>query len=234
MKTNVLLDLIFPSRCAVCDTVLGWGEQEICGECKQKIKYLEQPTCFKCGKTVKAEEEYCYDCREKEHYFISGAAVFSYQYIRLSLYRFKYLGRQEYAHFYGGQMAYRMEEKRKQWKPDALLPVPLHKKKLKKRGYNQAELIARELGRYWGIPVITNLVVRSKNTRPMKEIVGTDRQNNLKKAFKLGVNDVKLNAIIVIDDIYTTGSTIDAVSKLCLESGIRNVYFLTVSIGHGL
>ena len=115
-----------------------------------------------------------------------------------------------------------------------MVPVPLHRRKLKKRGYNQAELIARELANYWGIPVITNLVIRCKNTRPMKEVVGTDRQNNLKKAFKLGTNDVKLNTIIIIDDIYTTGSTIDAVSKVCLEAGIKKVYFLTVSIGYGL
>lgn len=234
MKTKVLLDLIFPPRCAVCDTVLGWGEKEICGECKQKIEYLDNPTCFKCGKQVKEEEEYCYDCREKEHFFLQGAAVFPYEYIRLSLYRFKYSGRQEYARFYGRQMAWRMEEKRKAWKPDALVPVPLHKKKRRQRGYNQAELVAKELSRYWGIPVINNLVIRSKNTRPMKEIVGTDRQNNLKKAFKLGTNDVKLNTIIIIDDIYTTGSTIDAVSKVCLEAGIQRIYFLTVSIGYGL
>ena len=234
MKNSLLLDLIFPRRCAVCDTVLPWGEKEICKECKVKMEYLEGSTCFKCGKPVKYDEEYCYDCQTREHYFICGGAVFSYEYIRLSLYRFKYSGRREYAGFYGRQMACRMEEKRKQWMPDALIPVPLHKKKMKKRGYNQAELIAKELGKYWGVPVITNLVVRCKNTRPMKEIIGTDRQNNLKKAFKLGTNDVKLNTIIIIDDIYTTGSTIDAVSKLCLEAGIGKVYFLTVSIGYGL
>ena len=234
MKTNLLLDLIFPRRCAVCDTVLSWGQKEICEDCKKKIEYLDGPTCFKCGKPVRAEEEYCYDCRTKAHYFTAGAAVFSYEYIRLSLYRFKYSGRQEYGAFYGHQMTYWLEEKRRLWNPDALVPVPLHKRKLKKRGYNQAELIARELSRYWGIPVVTNLVVRCKNTKPMKGIVGTDRQNNLKKAFKLGANDVKLSTIIIIDDIYTTGSTIDAVSKVCLEAGIGKVYFLTVSIGYGL
>ena len=234
MKNNLLLDLIFPRRCTVCDTVLPWGQKEICEECKKKVEYLDGPTCFKCGKPVKSDEEYCYDCRTKEHYFTNGAAVFSYEYIRLSLYRFKYSGRQEYAVFYGRHMAFCMREKRKQWMPDALVPVPLHKRKMKKRGYNQAELIAKELGRHWGVPVITNLVLRSKNTRPMKEIVGTDRQNNLKKAFKLGVNDVKLNTIIIIDDIYTTGSTIDAVAKVCRRAGIANIYFLTVSIGYGL
>ena len=160
--------------------------------------------------------------------------MFPYEYIRPSLYRFKYGGRKEYAVFYGRQMAVCFWEKQKMWKAQGLVPVPLHKRKQKKRGYNQAELIARELSVHWGIPVITNLVVRTKNTRPMKEIVGTDRQNNLKKAFKLGVNDVKLNTIIIIDDIYTTGSTIDAVAKVCREAGIANVYFLTVSIGYGL
>ncbi len=234
MKVNLFLDLIFPRRCTVCDKILPWGEKQICEACKKKIEYSSGSSCFKCGKPVKEEEEYCYDCRCKEHYFTQGAALFPYEYIRLSLYRFKYSGRMEYAAFYGEQMAYRFEEKRRQWKPEALIPVPLHRKKQKKRGYNQAELIARELGRHWKLPVITNLVVRCKNTRPMKEIVGTDRQNNLKKAFKLGTNDVKLNTIIIIDDIYTTGSTMDAIAGVCRRAGIKNVYFLTVSIGYGL
>ena len=138
------------------------------------------------------------------------------------------------AGFYAKQMSLYLRHKKELWKAQALVPVPLHRKKKKKRGYNQAELIARELSAYWGIPVITDLVIRCKNTKPMKGIVGTDRQNNLKKAFKLGTNDVKLSTIIIIDDIYTTGSTIDAVAKVCVEAGIKNVYFMTVSIGHGL
>ena len=234
MKPNLFLEIFFPGRCAVCDDVLSWGQREICEKCKIQLQYSGDNVCFKCGKSVKENEEYCYDCRQKEHYFKQGAALFPYEYIRRSLYKFKYSGRQEYAYFYGKQMAYKFRDKKEQWKPEALIPVPVHKKKLKKRGYNQAELIAQELSKYWKIPVITDLVVRCKNTRPMKEIVGTDRQNNLKKAFKLGTNDVKLNTIIIIDDIYTTGSTIDAVSKICLEAGISNIYFLTVSIGYGL
>ena len=234
MKLDFILDVIFPRRCAVCDRVLPLGEKEICKECKSSLKYLSEPLCFQCGKPVKEEEEYCYDCRNKKHFYNQGAALFSYEYIRLSLYRFKYAGRKEYAEFYGKQMAACFREKKSLWKAQALVPVPLHKKKQRSRGYNQAELIAGELSKCWGIPVNTKLVIRSKNTKPMKEIVGTDRQNNLKKAFKLGVNDVKLDTIIIIDDIYTTGSTIDAVAKVCREAGILNIYFLTVSIGYGL
>lgn len=234
MRKNLLLDLIFPRRCFVCDDLLPLGRTELCDVCKKKIQYNRGAVCFKCGKPVKEEEEYCYDCKRKKHFFVQGVALFPYEYIRKSLYRYKYQGRQEYAVGYAKHMAYHFSEKRRQWRPDALIPVPLHKKKRKKRGYNQAELIARELGRYWNLPVITNLVVRTKNTRPMKEIDGTERQNNLKKAFKLGENDVKLNTIIIIDDIYTTGSTIDAVSRVCQEAGIVNIYFMAVSIGYGL
>ena len=234
MRIEILLDFIFPKRCAICDCPLPWGQKEICEECKKKMQFYQGAVCFKCGKPVKEEEEYCYDCRHREHEFKQGAALFPYEFVRLSLYRFKYAKRVEYASFYGRQMAYCFEEKRRKWKPQALVPVPLYRRKLKKRGYNQAELIAKELSKYWEIPVITNLVIRCKNTRPMKEVVGTDRQNNLKKAFKLGTNDVKLNTIIIIDDIYTTGSTMDAVAGICRRAGIENIYFLTVSIGYGL
>ena len=234
MKLKLILDLIFPQRCVVCDTILPFGKKEVCEPCKKKMRYISGATCYKCGKTVKEKEEYCYDCKRKKHLFAQGVALFSYEYIRSSLYRYKYGDRREYAAVYGKYMASRFYEKKLLWRPDALVPVPLHRKKRKKRGYNQAELIANELGKYWDIPVVTNLVTRVKNTRPMKEIDGTERQNNLKKAFKLGKNDVKLNTIIIIDDIYTTGSTMDAVAEVCLNAGISKVYFITVSIGYGL
>lgn len=231
---DALLTIIFPARCAVCDQVLPFGERDVCRSCKTKIQYLGNRVCFCCGKGVREEEEYCYDCRKRKHDFDQGRALFSYEFIRLSLYRFKYGGRKEYASFYAKSIAVELASQKQIWKPQALIPVPIHAKRYKKRGYNQAEEIAKELGRLWNLPVITNLVYRTKNTRPMKEIVGTDRQNNLKKAFKLGTNDVKLNTIIIIDDIYTTGSTIDAVARECRRAGIERIYFITVSIGNGL
>ena len=233
MKISIL-DYIFPRRCAVCDTVLALGQRDLCEHCKKEIKYIGNQVCFRCGKQVKYEEEYCYDCQKKQHVYEQGRAVFSYEYIRLSLYRFKYAGRREYAGFYARSIDRKLREVRNKWRPQALVPVPLHPKKQRKRGYNQAEEIAMELGKLWHLPVLKNLVVRCKNTKPMKEIVGTDRQNNLKKAFKLGTNDVKLNTIIIIDDIYTTGSTIDAVARECRKVGIQNIYFITVSVGNGL
>jgi predicted amidophosphoribosyltransferase len=82
-----------------------------------------------------------------------------------------------------------------------------------------------------GIPVLTKLVKRTKNTIPQKELDLSARQNNLKKAFKLCRNDVKLNTIIIIDDIYTTGSTIDAVAEQFREAGVKKIYFVAISGG---
>ena len=84
-----------------------------------------------------------------------------------------------------------------------------------------------------GIPVDSRLIKRVKKTLPQKLLSDCERQNNLKKAFKIDRNDVKLKRVIVIDDIYTTGSTIDAVAGLLKKKGVEKVYFLTISIGQG-
>ena len=102
-----------------------------------------------------------------------------------------------------------------------------------KRGYNQAELLALEIGKQLGIRVENNWLIRTKNTVPQKLLNGQERQNNLKKAFKAGQNDVKLNAIVIIDDIYTTGSTIDAMAAVCRQQGVSRIYFAALSIGNG-
>ena len=84
-----------------------------------------------------------------------------------------------------------------------------------------------------GLRVENNWLIRTKNTVPQKLLNGQERQNNLKKAFKAGQNDVKLNAIVIIDDIYTTGSTIDAMAAVCRQQGVSRIYFAALSIGNG-
>ena len=147
--------------------------------------------------------------------------------------RFKAGGRYEYGRFYGRRLAEELGDTIRSWKPECIVAVPVHRSRLRTRGYNQAEVIARSLGRELGIPVDTRLIRRSKKTVPLKNLTLAERQNNLKKAFKLCRNDVKLKTIIVIDDIYTTGNTIDAVSNVLKQKGVENVYFLTISIGQG-
>lgn len=111
------------------------------------------------------------------------------------------------------------------------MPVPIHPSRKRKRGYNQAQLIAQELSRLTGIPVNTKLIARVKRTLPQKELNERQRQNNLKRAFKIFQNDVKLNTIVIIDDIYTTGSTIDAMTEVLNRAGIHRVYCMVMAAG---
>lgn len=227
--------LLYPSRCPVCDELLGTGTQDMCPGCRQRVKYLSGPFCCKCGKKLsECEAEYCGDCSRGRHLFTSGRALYEYEDIAPALYRFKYGGRREYAHFFAREVVQQLGMYICSLSPDALVPVPMYRRKQRRRGYNQAALLAQALGKELGIPVYTDLVVRNRNTRPLKELNSEERLNNLKRAFNLAQNSVKLKTIILIDDIYTTGSTMDQVSEVFLAGGSRRIYYIVLAIGAGV
>lgn len=229
-----ILQLLFPLHCPVCDGIVRPTGEKICLECLGRLRLLTPPWCMKCGKKITGEEEFCTDCRQKKHEFIRGRALYDYGSAAHSIYRFKYGGRREYADFFGEQAVQYLGDFIRNVRPDALIPVPLHKKREAARGFNQAELFARAIGARLNIPVCTGFLIREKNTVPLKYENPEERQNNLKKAFNIVRNDVKLKRIILIDDIYTTGSTVDEISKVLKSAGAEAVYFITLACGTGI
>ncbi len=229
---ETVLTLFFPRRCPVCDEPVKPWNALICGECAQIPVYIEPPFCMKCGKHLNREDkEYCEDCASKDHLYDRGRALFDYKSVSSSIARFKYAGRQEYAAFYAACMAKRLGAFIRDCGAQAFLPVPLHKSRLRRRGYNQAEALARELSALTGIPVVTDWIARVEKTAPMKDLSARERQNNLKRAFKIRRNDVKLDTVIIIDDIYTTGSTMNAMSRELKKAGVKRIYFMALAIG---
>jgi len=229
------MSLLFPGRCAVCDEVSSPAGKPVCDVCRKKIRYIDEPICYKCGKRLADKDtEYCHDCMKTEHLYIRGYGLYEYESMKQSIYRFKYKNRREYAEFYGQEMKRRLGKEIGQWNAQAFIPIPLHKSKQRIRGYNQADELAKQLGKQFGIPVESKILTRIKKTVPQKELNPAERQNNLKKAFKIAQNDVKLKTIIIVDDIYTTGSTIDAASEVLLAGGAERIYFLSLAIGAGL
>ena len=237
------LDIIYPRRCPVCDGIVGAIEfrdgkivtgRLIHEECDKKVRRISGNTCAKCGKLLGAgheDDEYCADCNKVHHLFDRGFSVFDYRSISGSIYRFKYMGRQEYASFYAKEAARLLENKIRRINPDAIIPVPMYGDKEIKRGYNQAQVLALELSKELGIPCFSDVICRVRNTQPMKELDARGRRNNLKKAFIIAKNDVKFKCILIIDDIYTTGSTIDEIAHEFRIAGVRKVYCLTLAIG---
>lgn len=236
-RTGVLLELLFPVRCPVCDKPAPYYDRErgICPACMEKLPLIRGNRCYLCGRKLAPERaELCADCAGKEgrRFYTRGFALCSYEDVmRESVYRFKYGGRREYAKVYGRLMAELFQGAVRRAKIEGIIPVPLHPAREKRRGYNQAALLARAFGEYTGLPVYEDYVARVRHTPPMKTLGAGERQNNLKRAFKIGRNDVKLKITIVIDDIYTTGSTIDAVAETLIGAGVLRVYFIALAIG---
>ena len=122
----------------------------------------------------------------------------------------------------------------RRWEAEEIIPVPLHRSRRRKRGFNQAEILARELGAAAGIPVRTDVLFRVKKTSPQKSLGKKERQANLKGAFAVSGAWNPGKNVVLIDDIYTTGATLDRAAKMLRKAGARNVYFLTISIGQGI
>ncbi|MBO6016244.1 MAG: ComF family protein [Lachnospiraceae bacterium] len=202
----------------------------ICPKCHDSLTCIEGNVCVKCGKPLTDRIEYCTDCKKTFHLYDQGAGLYRYDAIRQSIYRIKYGGRREYLDYYADELVEHLGEQIRYWDADAIIGVPLHRKRLQKRGYNQADELARRIADKMKLPFYKNYVLRVKNTSPQKGLDANERQNNLKKAFIIGQNVVKLKTIIVVDDIYTTGSTMDAIADVLKSAGVEHVYFVTLAI----
>lgn len=153
--------------------------------------------------------------------------------MKKSMYAFKYSNRREYASFYAKVLVKEFGGIINSFGAQALVPVPLYRSKERKRGYNQAEVLATELSKLLGIPVDRSLIRRVKNTVPLKTLSTEERKNNIRNAFQIRRNGLKYSKIVIVDDIYTTGTTIDECAAKLIESGINDVYFITACIGNG-
>ena len=229
-----MLEILYPRRCAVCDEIEVTGKG-ICPLCKDKVHVAGEPACKKCGKPLVDErKEFCTDCGKKHHVYTQGKAVFVYEGgIRNSMYRFKYGNKREYAEFYSDAAIEKYGTWLKRTEAEVLIPVPMFPRKKRLRGYNQAEVFAQALGRKTGIPVERHLIKRVRNTTPQKELNDLQRRSNLKNAFQLTSDIVKYKKVVLVDDIYTTGSTMDEISKTLKESGVKKIYYICISIGEG-
>lgn len=230
---------MYPPRCPVCDNILyeknSIKRPDVCNGCLKDIRIINQPACMKCGKQLEDEiEEFCHDCKVKSFEYERGVAAFSYsKAMKRSMYAFKYNNRREYAEFYSKVICEKYNKVIRSWDVDVLMPVPLHRRRFIKRGYNQAQVVADAISKKLGIAVDAKTLVRSKNTKPQKELTDKERNNNIENAFQISPNGIKYNKVILVDDIYTTGTTINECARVLKRNGVKSVYFVSVCVGNG-
>ena len=140
-------------------------------------------------------------------------------------------GRPEYADFYAEELVKRYGERLRRWRPQAVFPVPAHKSRERSRGYNQAEVLAERIGERLRLPVWEGVLIRKKKTTAQKELNAEARQRNLEQAMEVTGALRGLRRILLVDDIFTTGSTPEACARVLKQAGAEKVYLVSVCIG---
>ena len=193
---------------------------------------------MKCGKPIRyKEQEYCYDCVQTQHYFDRGAAMWLHKEpVNYSIYQFKYHNQRIFGRYYVAEIAKKYKRTLLDWRPNIIIPIPLHPAKQRKRGYNQSALVAKELGKCLGATVDIKGFRRVRGTVPQKGLNPAERRMNLQGAFSVREylrTALKGKRVLLVDDIYTTGSTMDEAARILKKEGAEKVFYLTISIGQG-
>lgn len=224
--------LLFPPDCPFCERIMDFREDLVCKECLQGLPFMSGQRCKVCSKTIPDNEEYCEDCKTANHAYTKGMSVFRYEgVVSDAIIRFKYHGRRDYDKVFGFWMVRCLKDWVRENEIEVIVPVPIHKKRRRKRGYNQTELIGKIMALELGLEYNDTSIIRSKNTIPQKKLSVLERLANIRNAFSYRDNRLKNKRVLIIDDIYTTGVTVDILSICILESGADKVYFATLSQG---
>ena len=234
-----LASIIYPPRCPICEKIPPRGFL-ICSSCYASISFVQQPYCYSCLKPLETkEQELCFDCIRRPKSFTAGYALAVYNEVtKPSLSAIKYKNRRQHLNFFVQEAVTRYGSLLKSLQIDAILPVPIHPKRMRKRGFNQASLFAGALGKALQIPVYDSVLIRTINTLPQKTLSPEKRLENLEKAFslhpELAHSKLPFKKVLLADDIYTTGATMEALTLLLKKSGVKDVYIFSICIGKGI
>lgn len=226
-----MINVVFPGRCPVCGEVLVRG-RKICPECRNKLQFIHEPRCCVCGRQLQREdEELCGNCQRHRFSFDWGISLLEYNDAAArSAAMFKYGGRPEYLEYYGEEVLKRCGRELSEMNADAIIPVPLHKDRFRKRGYNQAEVLSRVIASGLGIPVLNDVLVRQRKTKALKELNSSQRLKNLSDAFAVKQVPAGIESVLLVDDIFTSGATIEACTRKLRAAGISHVYSFCLMI----
>lgn len=218
-----LLDLVFPPHCVACGERGSW----LCPACLARVQRLAHPLCPRCGEPA-ADAARC--PRRRQHpRQLDGlrSAAWHAGPLRAAIHHFKYRGLHVLAQPLAGIL---IDAWREEAPPAALLiPVPLHPQRVRERGYNQAALLAEHMGRALALPVDSASLARIRPTPPQVGLTASQRRANVEDAFLCRGRSLSGRAVCLIDDLYTTGATLDACAAALRSAGAQSVWAYTLA-----
>lgn len=232
--TKNVLNLIYPPQCLVCKMPLeDTGETHLCKRCVGEIRSNPKPWCDRCGRSVGSAALLCPECRRRRPSFERAYSACLYEGpLRKCIHQFKYRGRSHLSSILSKLMTDFIKENPEVLEgADAVAYVPLSGRRLKEREYNQSRLLAAEISREFAMPLIDALI-KTRSTLPQSELKRKARLDNIKGTFGarpgLGIQGL---GILLIDDVLTTGATLDECSRVLLNGGAKRVIAFTLARG---
>lgn len=226
---DAAVDLLFPPRCVVCHRLGAW----LCAACIEEIEFIEPPICKGCGLPLEVDGAPPL-CRQCQHTPPSVDALRASAYhsgpLREAIHEFKYRDLRSLAAPLGQLMAERWAVLASpEQEIDTIVPVPLHPRRERRRGYNQAALLAEALGTCLEKPVVPGVLARTRATAPQVGLNPTERRTNVQGAFRCMSNDLAGAQVLLVDDVYTTGSTLESACLALREAGVTSVQAYTLA-----
>ncbi len=234
---NTILDLLFPEEgvCFYCDKYYEEvKEDHVCSECRDKLSFIGKDRCPVCGKPAYQDNllKRCSYCKNKSFYFKKAISPLEYTgLLRKVIYRFKYEAKPYLYKSFGEFMIASLKQESIE-NIDLIVPVPLHRSRKAERGYNQAELLARYLSSKLNIALDSKNLIRTKATKIQNKLLRHEREENIKDAFRVKASGVfKDKRILLVDDIFTTGATVNECARVLMECGANEIYVITIATG---
>lgn len=228
-----LLDIFFPRFCIACkQPVFNKSPMYLCEDCFQKIVFNQGCFCHHCGRAMGTERDsICMNCSELKPYFNNGISLLAYNAIERSfIHALKY----NHGNYLKKDLCLLLEhesERLKSLKNASFVPVPLHFLRQWKRGYNQSEWIAKVLQKLCGGEILS-LLKRKVNTPSQTSLTRSERKKNVENAFTLAKKTIDpQKTYVLVDDVFTTGATLNACAKVLHKNGAQNIRVFTLAHG---
>jgi ComF family protein len=235
---DALASLVFPAPCRICgDTLLTASRIPVCAECLASLRPIGGPVCRQCGRpfasgqAVTATQPLCHLCRREVYGFDLARSFAPYDgpMVR-AITLLKYNAVAPLGSWFGARLAELAASQPELAQADVVVPVPLHPARLRERGYNQAELIARPLARRLGLPLRPLLLVRTKPRPDKLKLSRKERWRIVRGAYGLrGGSQVDKVRVLLVDDVFTTGATLDACARVLRKAGASRIVAVTVA-----
>jgi len=230
---RVVVHFLYPQRCTCCRLDLSYkNTSPLCGACADKLKQPGPLICRRCGRVLSSGGAYCFACRgsKADKYkckIIRSAFIFN-EPVRRLVHALKYRQNVALAKYMGGQMASFFPRISELKNVNYVVPVPLFARRLRQRGFNQSELLARVVAEKLNLPLDTVSLIRTRDTGSQTKLGREARERNMQGAFKcVAPEKVKGKIILLIDDVCTTGATLESCAVALRNAGARRVVALT-------